>query len=68
MSQLNPGDLEKCTEEQIKERYPEEARKHKQDPYHHRYPRAEVSSSRSDIEGIKLTENFSSRIMTLQFD
>jgi len=42
MSQLNPGDLERCSEEQIKDLYPEEARKHKQDPYHHRYPRAEV--------------------------
>lgn len=42
MSQLNPGDLENFTEEQIRERYPEEARKHSLDPYHHRYPRAEV--------------------------
>lgn len=42
MSQLNPGDLEKFTEDQIRELYPEEARKHKLDPYHHRYPRAEV--------------------------
>lgn len=42
MSQLNPGDLDKYSEEEIKELYPEEARKHKLDPYHHRYPRAEV--------------------------
>ncbi|KAF8472485.1 6-phosphofructo-2-kinase-domain-containing protein [Kalaharituber pfeilii] len=41
MSQLNPGDLERYNEEEIKEKYPEEFRKHKLDPYHHRYPRAE---------------------------
>lgn len=44
MSQLNPGDLEKYTADQIKELYPEEAIKHNLDPYHHRYPRAEVSN------------------------
>lgn len=41
MSQLNPGDLEKYTADQIKELYPDEAIKHNLDPYHHRYPRAE---------------------------
>lgn len=42
MSQMNPGVCEKMTENQIRETYPEEVRKHEADPYHHRYPRAEV--------------------------
>jgi 6-phosphofructo-2-kinase / fructose-2,6-biphosphatase 4 len=41
LSQLNPGDLEGATIEDIVAKYPEEAIKHKADPYHHRYPRAE---------------------------
>jgi 6-phosphofructo-2-kinase/fructose-2,6-biphosphatase 4 len=43
MSQLNPGVCEKMSERKIREQYPEEVTKHEQDPYHHRYPRAEVS-------------------------
>jgi 6-phosphofructo-2-kinase/fructose-2,6-biphosphatase 4 len=42
LSQMNPGDLEKLSEQQIVEQYPDEVAKHTQDPYHHRYPRAEV--------------------------
>jgi 6-phosphofructo-2-kinase/fructose-2,6-biphosphatase 4 len=42
MSQLNPGVCEKKSERQIREEYPEEIEKHEFDPYHHRYPRAEV--------------------------
>lgn len=42
MSQLNPGVCEKMSERRIRETFPEEVRKHEQDPYHHRYPRAEV--------------------------
>jgi 6-phosphofructo-2-kinase/fructose-2,6-biphosphatase 4 len=42
MSQLNPGVCEKMSERKIREEYPEEVEKHEQDPYHHRYPRAEV--------------------------
>jgi 6-phosphofructo-2-kinase / fructose-2,6-biphosphatase 4 len=45
LSQLNPGVLEKMTEEQIVTQYPDEVEKHKKDPYHHRYPRAEVRQS-----------------------
>ncbi|KAF3935487.1 6-phosphofructo-2-kinase [Dactylella cylindrospora] len=41
LSQLNPGAVENLTEDEIRERYPEELEKHKQDPYHHRYPRSE---------------------------
>ncbi|KAI4215062.1 MAG: hypothetical protein LQ351_002376 [Letrouitia transgressa] len=41
MSQLNPGVCEKMSEEQIRLEYPDEVSKHKADPYHHRYPRAE---------------------------
>jgi 6-phosphofructo-2-kinase/fructose-2,6-biphosphatase 4 len=42
MSQLNPGVCEKMSEAKIRDQYPEEVRKHELDPYHHRYPRAEV--------------------------
>ncbi|OLL22363.1 putative 6-phosphofructo-2-kinase/fructose-2,6-bisphosphatase [Neolecta irregularis DAH-3] len=38
---LNPGVLEMMTREQVREKYPEEVEKHKKDPYHHRFPRAE---------------------------
>lgn len=43
MSQLHPGVCEKLSETAIRRLYPEEVVKHQQDPYHHRYPRAEVS-------------------------
>lgn len=42
MSQLNPGVCEKMSEDAIREAMPEEVAKHEVDPYHHRYPRAEV--------------------------
>jgi len=45
MSQLNPGVCEKMSERRIRETYPHEVRKHEADPYHHRYPRAEVCFS-----------------------
>ena len=45
MSQLNPGVCEKMPEKDIRAEYPEEVKKHERDPYHHRYPRAEVSSA-----------------------
>lgn len=48
MSQLNPGVCEKMSERRIRAEYPEEVAKHETDPYHHRYPRAEVSSN--DLE------------------
>jgi 6-phosphofructo-2-kinase/fructose-2,6-biphosphatase 4 len=43
LSQMNPGVCEKMSERRIREEYPLEVAKHEQDPYHHRYPRAEVS-------------------------
>lgn len=43
MSQLNPGVCEKLSERKIRQQFPEEIAKHERDPYHHRYPRAEVS-------------------------
>ena len=43
MSQLNPGVCEKMSESKIRGLFPEEVAKHEADPYHHRYPRAEVS-------------------------
>lgn len=42
LSQMNPGALEKLTDEQILSQFPDEVAKHALDPYHHRYPRAEV--------------------------
>lgn len=42
MSQMNPGVCEKMSEKKIRQTYPEEVQKHERDPYHHRYPRAEV--------------------------
>jgi broad specificity phosphatase PhoE len=42
LSALNPGVCEKMSERRIRQQYPEEVVKHEQDPYHHRYPRAEV--------------------------
>lgn len=42
MSQLNPGVCEKMSERAIRREYPDEVEKHELDPYHHRYPRAEV--------------------------
>lgn len=45
MSQLNPGVCEKMSEKRIREELSDEVIKHDQDPYHHRYPRAEVGSS-----------------------
>ncbi|TVY86455.1 putative 6-phosphofructo-2-kinase/fructose-2,6-bisphosphatase, partial [Lachnellula willkommii] len=41
MSQLNPGVCEKLSENAIRRLYPDEVGMHEQDPYHHRYPRAE---------------------------
>lgn len=41
LSQLNPGSVEGLSEEEIKAKYPAELVKHKEDPYHHRYPRSE---------------------------
>jgi 6-phosphofructo-2-kinase/fructose-2,6-biphosphatase 4 len=51
MSQLNPGVCEKLSENAIRRLYPEEVALHEQDPYHHRYPRAEVLflNSRYDL-------------------
>lgn len=46
MSQLNPGVCEKLSERRIRADFPDEVAKHEQDPYHHRYPRAEVSHRR----------------------
>lgn len=45
MSQLNPGICEKLSERVIRQLYPDEVEKHEVDPYHHRYPRAEVRLS-----------------------
>jgi broad specificity phosphatase PhoE len=42
MSQLNPGVCEKMSERRLRQEYPDEIEKHEMDPYHHRYPRAEV--------------------------
>ena len=47
MSQINPGVCEKMSTRMIRQIYPEEVEKHDLDPYHHRYPRAEVFNDAS---------------------
>lgn len=42
MSRLNPGICENMPGELIRLEYPEEMEQHDRDPYHHRFPRAEV--------------------------
>lgn len=44
MSALNPGVCEMKSEKRILEDLPDEVEKHELDPYHHRFPRAEVSA------------------------
>lgn len=41
LRQLNPGVCENLSPKEVAELYPEEIEKHEQDPYHHRFPRAE---------------------------
>ena len=49
MSQLNPGVCQKMSESKIRREYPDEVAKHEMDPYHHRYPRAEVRQMKYHI-------------------
>lgn len=42
MGQINPGILGNYSQRVIRKLYPEEVERHEVDPYHHRYPRAEV--------------------------
>lgn len=41
LTQLNPGAAEGLSDKELNERFHESYLKHKADPYHHRYPRAE---------------------------
>lgn len=41
LSELNPGQTEGRSHEEIREAFPEEYKRHCLDPYHHRFPRAE---------------------------
>src|SRR5690606_24425073 len=41
LSQINPGETENMSEEEIEAKWPDEFERRKQDPYHHRYSRAE---------------------------
>ncbi|KAI9318388.1 6-phosphofructo-2-kinase-domain-containing protein [Dichotomocladium elegans] len=41
LNQLNPGEVDGMSLEEIKEKYPDEVIRAKEDPYRHRYPRAE---------------------------
>ena len=50
MSQINPGVYEKLSERAIRRLHPEEMERHELDPYHHRYPRAEVCNFPQTIE------------------
>lgn len=41
LTQMNPGEVDGLTDEEIKARFPDEIAKAQKDPYRHRYPRAE---------------------------
>jgi 6-phosphofructo-2-kinase/fructose-2,6-biphosphatase 4 len=41
LRQLNPGIVEHMSEKEVMEKFPQEIAKQEEDPYHHRYPRAE---------------------------
>ncbi|ORY94169.1 6-phosphofructo-2-kinase-domain-containing protein [Syncephalastrum racemosum] len=41
LTQLNPGEADGLTRTELKEKFPEEVVRARQDPYRHRYPRAE---------------------------
>ena len=41
LKQMHPGVVADMTDEEIKEKYPEEYREYLKDPYHYRYTRAE---------------------------
>lgn len=56
MSQLNPGVCEKMSEKRIRAEYPDEVAKHEADPYHHRYPRAEVRNFTLSVRDCSLTK------------
>ena len=43
LSQLNPGDSEKLSEGDLRKAFPDHWEEHQEDPYHHRYPRGEVT-------------------------
>lgn len=66
MSQINPGVCEKMSERVIRQIYPEEVEKHELDPYHHRYPRAEVSGIGNVFNDYWLTKRLGSPITILQ--
>ena len=64
LSRLNPGVCERMSEDAIRELYPEEVAKHEADPYHHRYPRAEVRKRRTQLAAVMALLTSSSHIMT----
>lgn len=56
MSQINPGACDRLSERMINNFFPDESKKHAEDPYHHRYPRAEVCCS-FERRSTQLTQN-----------
>ena len=56
MSQINPGVCERMSERAIRQMWPDEVEKHERDPYHHRYPRAEVRTSELPPPGRALAD------------
>ena len=70
MSQMNPGVCERMSEAKIREQYADEVQKHELDPYHHRYPRAEVSLGIDVILSLcyRMLMSFNSPIMMLPSD
>lgn len=61
MSQINPGVCESLSEKTIRKRYPDEVEKHEIDPYHHRYPRAEVRPTQQSNLLLRFSFPFRSR-------
>lgn len=56
LSQLHPGVCEQMSERRIRAEYPDEVAKHELDPYHHRYPRAEVIKFVPESNSSKLAD------------
>lgn len=44
LTQLNPGEADGMTPEELQEKFPDEVEAAKRNPYHHRYPRGEVNT------------------------
>lgn len=53
LNQLNPGESDGLTLEELKAKFPDEIVKARENPYRHRYPRAEVTQEHVKHEKTK---------------